>query len=527
MQWFWTLVDAGRRFAPHGYCMFWEPELVWTHVIADGLIAFAYFSIPVALIHFFRRRQDFQFSYVLLLFAVFIIACGTSHLMSIWTIWHADYGWEALIKVITALSSVATAVVLWKLMPKLLEIPSAEQLRQRNSQLEQALASLTAETQERERAEEALRQAQKMEAVGQLTGGIAHDFNNLLQAVSGSLELIAGDPQSAKVPRWAAMGRQAAERGARLTSQLLTFSRMQKLRLRPCEVAPLVLGMRDLLASAVGAAIRLDLDLAGPDHMLVMADPTQIELAIMNLAINARDAMPDGGTIRITTRALVLADDADLADGAYLEICVADTGAGMPDDVRQRAFEPFFTTKDVGKGTGLGLSMVYGMARQSGGRAQIRSASGEGTTVSILLRIVEGDAEKALARNASSAICTQSLTILLVDDDPDALETAEALIQSLGHGIWTAPGADAALALLESMVPDLVILDYAMPGINGARLAGMMRDRGMAAPIIFATGFADLQAIQEATGLAAVLAKPYSRDDLAGVIAATMAFPTP
>ena len=224
-------------------------------------------------------------------------------------------------------------------------------------------------------AQEQLRQSQKMEALGQLTGGIAHDFNNLLTVVVGGLDIIVKRAEDAKLKLYAENALAAAERGARLTGQLLAFSRVQRLEVRPTHVAPLIHNMRALLRNVLGPGIekRFDLDEA---LMPVMADPTQLEVAVLNLAINARDAMPDGGILTFSTRPVHVAGDPDVADGDYIELTIADTGDGMPPEVAERAFEPFFTTKEVGKGTGLGLSMVYGMARQSGGAARIQSTQG-------------------------------------------------------------------------------------------------------------------------------------------------------
>jgi signal transduction histidine kinase/CheY-like chemotaxis protein len=519
MDWLTDFIDAGRRFAPHGYCLLWQPELVWTHVVADALIAAAYFSIPIALISFIRRRRDLEFSWIFWLFATFIVACGMTHILAIWTLWNADYGIEALVKVITAIASVGTAIVLWPLIPKLLAIPSPLQLRENNQHLEATLQQLTHEMAERKRAEDALRQAQKMEAVGQLTGGLAHDFNNLLQSVSGSLALIAKNPASEKVGTWAELGRQAADRGARLTAQLLAFSRTQKLELRPVRIAPLLAGSRELLQSAVGSSIDVRVEWEDGADLQVYGDATQIELAVMNLVINARDAMSGGGTIRIRLRQTEIQGDVELKDGAYVCVEVIDTGAGMAPDVAARAFDPFFTTKPVGKGTGLGLSMVYGVARQAGGRAGIRSEPGKGTTVSILLPVVpeEGSVDHPRTEDVEQSLPAH---ILVVDDDPDVRLMTVSMLEELGHRVIEAPGGPDALRLLESRAaPDLIVLDYAMPEMNGAELAAELRKREVLSPIIFATGFADMDAIQRVLkGEPFILRKPFDMASLAAIV---------
>lgn len=519
MNWISDFLEAGRRLAPHGYCLLWDPRLVWTHVVSDALIAIAYFSIPVALVTFVRRRKDVAFSWILWLFALFIVACGTTHLLSIWTLWNADYGLEAAVKLVTALASVTTAVMLWPLLPRLLAIPSPNQLAEKNAHLEIALGQLTREVAERKRAESALQQAHKMEAVGQLTGGLAHDFNNLLQSISGSFALIAKSPGSDKVTRWAELGAQAASKGARLTAQLLAFSRAQKLELKPVSVVPMLREMRELLATAVGKSGRIEMDLEAAEGVNVVGDATQIELAVMNLVINARDAMPGGGVVRIRAVPEQISGDPELPDGRFLRITVEDDGVGMSADVLARAFDPFFTTKSVGQGTGLGLSMVYGVARQSGGRAEIASAPGAGARVSILLPEAAGQAEvpgDVVAFPNRPA----SYRILVVDDDPDVRLMTVSMLEDLGHRVASAESGTDALHLLRGPPPDLLLIDFVMPEMNGAELARAVRARGVGVPIIFATGFAESAAIEAALGgKAVVLRKPFDQATLAQMVA--------
>jgi signal transduction histidine kinase/CheY-like chemotaxis protein len=531
---YFDIITRARDLAPHGYCLLWQPELIWTHVVADALIAAAYFSIPIAIVRFVTGRKDVEFSWIFWLFALFIVACGTTHLMSIWTLWNADYGWEAVIKVITAIASVGTAVVLWPLIPKALALPSPLQLKQANTELsirirerDEALHQLKREVSERERAEAALIQAQKMEAVGQLTGGIAHDFNNLLQAMSGTLELIRqqpGDPE--KVRRWAERGMQAAERGSRLTSQLLAFSRVQKLDLRPVDVNPLIRDMLDLFSRTLGTSVHVVTELADVDAV-VTADRTQLELALLNLAINARDAMPEGGTLTIGTNPDPQCDPAAYPDGC-VEIKVTDTGVGMPPDVVARAFEPFFTTKGVGKGTGLGLSMVYGVARQSGGEARIESNPGQGTTVTILLRRAAekgGLAAKDVGPR-TEGIAGGGETILVVDDDGDVRMTVTNSLEALGYRVEEAEDGLAAMAMLERGPPSLAILDFAMPGMNGAELAREARRLYPDLPIVFASGYADTDALRSALGNnMPLLRKPFRMDELAALVGGLLARP--
>jgi signal transduction histidine kinase len=519
---YFDILSRARDLAPHGYCLLWQPELIWTHVIADGLIAAAYFSIPIAIVRFVTVRRDIEFSWIFWLFALFIVACGTTHLMAIWTLWNADYGWEALIKVVTAIASVGTAIVLWPLIPKALAIPSPLQLKEANAQLSErvrerdtALDQLKREIADRERAEAALVQAQKMDAVGQLTGGIAHDFNNLLAVVIGNLDMIQRTTAEPRTKRMAGNSLQAAERGAKLTSQLLAFSRVQKLELKPTIVGPLIERIQDLLKHTLGPTIRLELAIDEAE-VPVLADHTQLELAVLNLAINARDAMPSGGTLSISTHPREVSGDAELMDGEYLEIRVADTGTGMPADVAARAFDPFFTTKPVGQGTGLGLSMVYGVARQSGGAARIDSAEGKGTTISLLLKRTSSPREEAGAPEAVGGnVGPVEARILVIDDEDDVRKVVAETLEDFGHKVSTAADGPQGLSILETEEFDLIVLDYAMPGMNGAEVAEAARRMRPDQLILFVTGFSDTEALAAAAGDAPVLRKPFRAADLA------------
>jgi signal transduction histidine kinase/CheY-like chemotaxis protein len=514
-------------YAPHGYCLLWQPELIWTHVLSDALIAAAYFSIPVALVHFIRKRSDIEFRAIFWLFATFILACGATHIMAIWTLWRADYGVEALIKVVTALASVGTAILLWRLIPQMLAIPSPGSLRAANAELAQrvaerdaALGELREEIAGRARAQEALFQAQKMEAMGQLTGGIAHDFNNLLQAVGGNLELIAhGADDADRTRRRAENAAKAIDRGRTLTSQLLAFSRTQRLELRPVRVTPLVENMLEMLGRTLGPSIRIETAFEDGE-LAVLGDQAQLELAILSLAINARDAMPDGGTLRIETE---LVPDGD--EGDRVQIRVIDTGTGMTEEVAARAFEPFFTTKTVGKGTGLGLSMIYGMATQSGGSVALDSVPGSGTCVVLTLKRAPLPAEVASpAEDEAPHVSRQGIAVLVVDDDDAVRATVADGLRALGHEVIEASNGQDALTLLEHHRPDLLVLDYAMPGLNGAEVAVRARRSRPDLPILFASGYSDSQALLRALGAdAAILRKPFTIAELARSVATTLA----
>lgn len=380
--------------APHGFCLLWDPALIWTHVIADALIGLAYFSIPVVIAFFVSRRPDVQFKGVALLFAAFILACGTTHFMSIWTLWYPDYGPEALIKLLTAAISVATAVALWPLLPRLVALPSPAQLQHVNADLslriserDAALAALAIETGERQRAEAMLRQAQTMKAVGQLSGGIAHDFNNQLAIIIANVDRarrFSSNPEKAGPALENALA--GATRAAQMTDQLLAFARRQPLQAARQQLNAIVERVHDqLLPSLETAAIVTSFDL-DPALWPVEIDTAQAEHALTNLIVNARDAMVGGGTLALVSRNRRGADGE--GDAVVLEI--RDSGSGMDIETCERAFEPFFTTKSAGHGTGLGLSQAYGFIQQSRGAIEIDSMPGCGTCVCITLPSVMG-----------------------------------------------------------------------------------------------------------------------------------------
>jgi signal transduction histidine kinase/CheY-like chemotaxis protein len=404
---------------------------------------------------------------------------------------------------------------------------AAAQLQARARLLAEANGRLMEEMAARSRAEEALRQSQKMEALGQLTGGIAHDFNNLLQVVHGAFELIRRRPEDTeRVTAWSDNGIAAAERGASLTRQLLAFSRSQRLELRPFVVAELIADMRDLLVRTLGPDIALTFEL-DEDRVPVMSDRTQLELAVLNLAINARDAMPDGGRLTVSTSIRqVAAGDPVLEPGEYVMLSVADTGEGMAPEVMQRAFDPFFTTKGVGKGTGLGLSQVYGVARQAGGTAEIASAAGQGTVVTLLLRrssAQPADPPPDRAEPRPVLAPAGGRTVLLVDDDDPVRELTAETLELLGYRVLQAGGGSQALDMLETVAPDLMLFDYAMPVMNGAELARLAREKRPETPIVIASGYADTAQVEAALGgEAMILRKPFNMETLAQTIAGLM-----
>ncbi|MDE2517304.1 MAG: hypothetical protein KGL12_14850 [Rhodospirillales bacterium] len=398
---------------PHGFCLAWNPALMALHVSSDAVIALAYFSISVALIVLLLRRRDVVFGWIVGLFAIFILACGTTHVFNIWTLWYPDYLTEGLVKAFTALVSAIAAVAMWPLIPRIVLLPSPKALALANQALRRqveeyndVVAALRQETAERMHTEDMLRQVQKMEAIGQLTGGLAHDFNNLLMVVRGNLEALDGRLENASpLRRYVERALSGADRAATLTQQLLAFARRQALSPRVFDINARIAAMADMLRTTLGtpggAPITLEFspgEAIGP----VEADPNQLEAALLNLAINARDAMPAGGRLSIaTTHIEHAANEADaepdMAAGPYVRVSVTDTGEGMTPEVMHAAFEPFFTTKPVGRGSGLGLSQVYGFVRQSRGRIKLESTPGVGTVVMLDLPRAAAGLSPALA----------------------------------------------------------------------------------------------------------------------------------
>jgi len=373
-------------------------------------------------------------------------------------------------------------------------------------------------------AQEQLRQSQKMEALGQLTGGIAHDFNNLLTVVVGGLDLLAKRIGDEKLQRYAVNALTAAERGARLTGQLLAFSRVQRLEVRPTPVAPLIENMRPLLRNVLGPGIEKKFEL-DPEPVLVLADPTQLEVAVLNLAINARDAMPTGGMLTFATRKVRVAGDHELEDGDYVELAISDTGAGMDEEVLARAFEPFFTTKEVGKGTGLGLSMVYGMARQSGGVARIDSEPGKGTRVSLYFRVASqphahsgaGESDEVEAPALAGAE-----SVLVVDDDPDVRAFIGEALAEFGYRVREAADGKAALSAFAAERPDLVVLDFIMPGLSGADVASRILATHPDQAILFVSGYSETDSIRRLAPNAPLLTKPFRSEALTKAVRAAL-----
>ena len=384
--------------------------------------------------------------------------------------------------------------------------------------LEQRVADRTAALMEevavRERTQDQLRQAQKMESIGKLTGGVAHDFNNLLAAVMGNLELLkkrtAEDERAQRYIKGAVQG---AERGAALTQRLLAFARQQDLVMQAADLSALISGMSDLLDRSLGPQIELVLNL--PSSLPpARVDSNQVELAVLNLAINARDAMPDGGRIEVSLSQETVRRSRDLAKGDYLRIDITDNGCGMDEAVMKKAIEPFFSTKPVGKGTGLGLSMVHGLAIQLGGKLTLKSAPGKGTTATLWLPVAEyNPIMDAYPAPLEVEVPTRPATILLVDDDPLIATSTSDMLEDLGHTVIERNSGPAALEVLKGSSPiDLLLTDYAMGGMTGAELAKAAQAIRPGLPILLATGYAELP--EGATMDLPRLAKPYHQAQL-------------
>jgi PAS domain S-box-containing protein len=654
---FFERILDSSMFSPHGICLLWEPELIWLHVASDALIAMAYFSIPFALAIFVSKRRDLKFGWVYWSFGVFILACGLTHILSIYTLWVPAYGIEGLVKAATAAASVATAGLLWPLLPKLLAIPSAfelrqvqealkeeeikgrdseqllQQFRQAQQALRESMARLTAvvetavdgfilidargrillfnpacerlfgylaeevfhenvkmlmpqtyslhhddyiknflrtgerkiigigrevvglrkdgstfpmdlsvgEAQQdgesifvgiihdltgRKQTEEQLRQAQKMEMVGQLSGGIAHDFNNLLTVIVGNAEHLSDQLKARQdLQRIAGDICQAGERGAELTQRLLAFSRRQLLQPRPTDCHELLDSMRKLLRRTLRENIEIEIA-PNPDAVLAFADRAQLESSVLNLALNAQDAMPSGGHLTLSTGVASLDDHyqsqhPEIEAGEYAMIAVTDDGVGMTAEVATRAFEPFFTTKEIGKGSGLGLSMVYGFVKQSNGHVSIYSELGLGTTVRIYLPHVATKGPKSPDQIPADeeAIPRGHETILVAEDDPFVRSSVIRLIESLGYSVVAAVnGNDALLKLRANPEIDMLFTDIVMPGgINGWELADQARQIRPGLPVVYSSGYALEMLAQQgrAPAQSIILVKPYRKAELA------------
>ena len=651
----WLVNPSG--LTPHGFCLTWQPGLIGVYVLSNASIGLAYYSIPLALAALVRRRKDLAFGFVFWLFVTFIALCGTTHFIAILTLWVPAYGLEGAVMALTGVVSLATAAVLWPLLPRILALPSPADLRRVNLDLSReavernraiamlrdsedryralwagtpvalhtldagkrilavndawvallgypretavgrrvsdfyvpgsepdvdpewerllaggefralehrfvdragdvlhlmvssatvergpdgevrrvqaCLVDLTA----RKRAEDALRateeqllRAQKMEAIGRLTGGVAHDFNNMLHVIGGGLETIRRrlPDGRADLERVTGMCLDAVARSARLTSQLLAFSRRQSLAPDALPLVEVVEGIRAMLVRSVGQHAELEIPAVGGDTCACLADRAQLESAILNLVINARDAVPAGGRIAVRWDCFTHAaghppgaEDA-LPPGGYARLTVSDDGCGMDEDTRRRAVEPFFTTKSAGLGTGLGLSQIYGFAKQSGGTIAIETAPGRGASVAVILprAVAPAATLPAVAAAGAEAQPVEAGTILLVDDEPTILEITREVLEDLGYRVLAVGSPDAARGIIAGSIGiDLLLTDVLMPGgTDGITLAQEARRARPELAVVFSSGHAGGDDRWRSVAGARFLHKPYSRSDLAAAV---------
>jgi signal transduction histidine kinase len=535
---FGVILDMST-LTPHGACLLWKPELIWLNAISDALIGGAFFATALFLALLVWRRRDLQFTAAFLAFGIYIMACGVTRLLSVLTLWVPAYGIEGLVKGVVAFMSVGIAAALLLLvLPRLLVLPGRNQLQQAYAALEEEVRqrrsaeAMVRRFQEIEASESQVRQAQKMEAIGQLTGGVAHDFNNILTVITGTIEIL-GDavrdrPQLAQITNMIAA---AAARGADLTQHLLAFARRQPLQPRGIDVNALVVDVARLLRPTLGEQIEIESMLAH-DSAPALIDPSQLSTAILNLALNARDAMPNGGKLTLETKNVVLDENyarlnSEVTSGNYVMIAVSDTGEGIPAHLLDKVFEPFFTTKDVGKGSGLGLSMVYGFVKQSNGHIKIYSEEGHGTTVKLYLPQAAGVVDPPPAEAGSSGCERGDESVLIVEDDALVREYVVTQIGSFGYHTLAASNAAEALAIINGPERiDLLFTDVIIPGgMNGRQLAIEAVRLRQGLKILYTSGYTENAIVHHGRLDAGVLLlpKPYLSSDLARMIRTALA----
>ena len=399
---------------------------------------------------------------------------------------------------------------------------AAAPIRDADGRIVQAVATFHDVT-AKMKAEEALRQSQRMEGIGQLTGGVAHDFNNVLTAVLGSLQLASKRVTDERARQLMDNAVQAAERGAKLTSQLLAFSRRQRLEPLPVDLNVMIERMGGLFASTLGGTVKVEKDLA-PGLPPALADPAHLELALLNLALNARDAMPQGGVLRLSTALATITAQRTASEpepGRYIALSVKDTGPGMSEEVMERAFEPFFTTKPLGKGSGLGLSQVLGLAKQLGGGVRLDAEPGAGAAVTVYLPIsTRHDAAKPVDPPADPPRAAPGARVLVVDDDDDVRRFIVDLLEDSGYAVTAAVDGPSGLKALADHPFDLLLLDFAMPGMTGSEVARTVRAADAEQPILMMTGYLEHEAVLAELGAQPMLQKPFDPSELLFRVAA-------
>ena len=524
---------------PHGACLLWQPELIWLNAVSDVLIAGAHFTTAFVLgFYVWRRRREVMFRSVFWALAIFAAVCGMTRLESILTLWVPAYGIEAVTKGVLAPVSVAVAAAMLLMRPRLLVLPTRIQLQQAYAALEEEVRqrrkaeAMVKRFQEIEATESQVRQAQKMEAIGQLTGGVAHDFNNILTVITGTIEILGeavkDRPHLAQITN---MISAAAARGADLTQHLLAFARRQPLQPRSVDVNALVIEAARLLLPTLGEQIEIQSMLAH-DCEPALIDPSQLSTAILNLALNARDAMPDGGKLTLETRNVVLDENyasmnREVTPGNYVMIAVSDSGNGIPASQLEKVFEPFYTTKDVGKGSGLGLSMVYGFVKQSNGHIKIYSEEGHGTTVKLYLPQAAGVADAPPTEAGITEFARGDESILIVEDDALVREYVVTQVSRLGYDTLAAGNAAEALVIIDGPERiDLLFTDVIIPGgMNGRQLAIEAQTRRPGLKVLYTSGYTENAIVHHGRLDAGVLLlpKPYVSSDLARMIRTALA----
>lgn len=515
-------------FMPHKMCYLGDAAVTWVNVISDCLIALSYYLIPVLLIGLVRKRKDVEFRWAFVAFAMFILACGTTHLLGAVTVWHPVYRLEGMSKAITAAASAATFIALIPFMPALVALPSPKQLAlanqnleeevaRRTASLERALNDLRSEMKLRREAETQLIQSQKMEAVGRLAGGVAHDFNNLLTVIMGYNDMLREQLKNDHLAsEFIQEIRRAGERATSLTNRLLAFSRRQVAQPRVVDLNESVRGIEKMLGRMIGEDVQLRTSLA-PDLLRVKVDPSHMDQVLMNLAVNSRDAMPGGGVLTIETSNVELDKEyagghLGVTPGAYVMLAVSDTGCGMDAETLARVFEPFFTTKEKGKGTGLGLSIVYGIVKQNGGDVLAYSEPGRGTAFKIYLPALTESAEVQLAEPAVSDAPAVE-TILLVEDEEQVRNLTRTMLQRMGYTVLEADGAAAAEEILRAN-PDevhLLLTDVVMPETRGTELADRVRTLRPAIRVLFMSGYTEGGVLQQGISIVSpYIQKPFT-----------------
>lgn len=528
---------------PHGMCYLWQPGVLWLNVASDALITLAYFSIPFTLLYFVRKRADLQFNWMFVCFAIFIVACGTTHLMEILVVWHPAYWVSGGVKALTAFASVPTAVLLVKLVPQALMLPSPRELElrvaERTQQLETANQKLQRAYEDLRQSQLAVLQQERLRALGQMASGVAHDINNALTPAFLYLQSLLE-----REPGLTVEGREYLEIVQRAVEDVgHTVNRMREFsRSRDVQFVPAVLQLGRLVEQVViltrarwlnmpqerGMVIKVETSVPA-DLPPVLGSDSEIRDALTNLVLNAADAMPEGGTLTLRACAVFGGQGLPLEQGGaelptHVRVDVCDTGVGMDEETRLNCLEPFFTTKGE-RGTGMGLAMVYGTMQRHSARIEITSETRKGTTVSLIFPVA-GGGEHAGGKLIEVRSRPRSLRILLVDDDPLPLKSLRDVLVADGHHVVVADGGqagiDAFVAAKEQGEPfTLVLSDLGMPHVDGRKVASVVKSTSPCTPVVLVTGWGQtMHAENEVPAhVDRILSKPPKLSELREVLA--------